>query len=197
MINLNNKVSKELTELIKSQLNIKNVELKVDKENKEISVELNTQMTPSLEAEGYAREISRKVQAARKTAGFVCPEPQIHCKMDVIKDISGEGDLKVTLQFKGIDLKSHTFTKSKRDYGNNSSVYYAPLKHKGKDAYLFLSTIGDIVESEIVHQRKGVNRLFDNEVYIPELAEIYDPFSMKVMLADNFITLRYKRNKLN
>jgi hypothetical protein len=117
--------------------------------------------------------------------------------MDVIKDISGEGDLKVTLHFKGIDLKSLTFTKSKRDYGNNSSVYYAPLKHKGKDAYLFLSTIGDIVESEIVHQRKGVNRLFDNEVYIPELAEIYDPFSMKVMLTDNFITLRYKRNKLN
>lgn len=71
IIKINGKLDKEIIELIKNQLNIKAVELKVDKENKEISVELNTLMTPELEAEGYAREISRKVQAARKNAGFV------------------------------------------------------------------------------------------------------------------------------
>jgi len=52
-------------------LNIKDIKLDAKKENKEISVELDTKMTPELEAEGYAREISRKVQAARKKAGFV------------------------------------------------------------------------------------------------------------------------------
>jgi len=71
VVKCNTKISKELVELVKGQLNIKAIELEVDKENKEISVELNTQMTPELEAEGYAREISRKVQAARKNAGFV------------------------------------------------------------------------------------------------------------------------------
>ena len=74
VVGVNKKLDKEIVELIKSQLNIKAIELKVEKdtkENKEILVELNTQMTPELEAEGYAREISRKVQAARKNAGFV------------------------------------------------------------------------------------------------------------------------------
>ncbi|VVB78049.1 Isoleucine--tRNA ligase [uncultured archaeon] len=66
-----NKISKELIELVKSQLNIKNIELDASEKNKETIVELDTKMTPELESEGYAREISRKVQAARKNAGFV------------------------------------------------------------------------------------------------------------------------------
>ena len=36
-----------------------------------MKVELDTKLTPELEAEGYAREISRKVQALRKEAGLV------------------------------------------------------------------------------------------------------------------------------
>ncbi len=63
------KINSSLFEIIKSQLNVKNVDLKDG--GKEISVKLNTEITPELEAEGYAREISRKVQALRKKAGFV------------------------------------------------------------------------------------------------------------------------------
>jgi len=71
IVNVNKKIDKELIELIKSQLNIKEIKLKVDGEEKEISVELDTKMTLELESEGYAREISRKIQAARKTVGFI------------------------------------------------------------------------------------------------------------------------------
>jgi len=71
VINVSKKLDKELIELIKNQLNIKEIKLKVDNVEKEITVELDTKMTPELEAEGYAREISRKVQAARKNTGFV------------------------------------------------------------------------------------------------------------------------------
>ncbi len=67
---------KELQEIIKNQLNIKELEI-IIKGKEEISVELNTKLTSELEAEGYARVISRQIQALRKKAGLV--------KTDIIK----------------------------------------------------------------------------------------------------------------
>jgi len=63
------KLSKGIEEIIARQLNVKKIEIKKQL-GKEISVTLDTKMTPELEAEGYAREISRKVQDARKKAGL-------------------------------------------------------------------------------------------------------------------------------
>ncbi len=60
-------LSKEYLELIKEEVNIKNVKIK---KGKEISVELDTAMTPELEAEGYARELSRQIQSFRKNLGL-------------------------------------------------------------------------------------------------------------------------------
>ena len=58
----------ELEEIIKKQLNVKEVVF-VPGEN--IGVEFDTVVTPELEAEGYSREIVRKIQALRKTAELV------------------------------------------------------------------------------------------------------------------------------
>ena len=69
IIHSKEKPSKELEELIKSQLNVKKIELRTGKEN-EIKVELDTKMTPELEAEGYAREMARQIQAFRKELGL-------------------------------------------------------------------------------------------------------------------------------
>jgi isoleucyl-tRNA synthetase len=63
-------LNKEVKEIVKEELNVKKIELK-SKSSGEISVELDTEMTPDLEAEGYAREISRKVQGFRKDLGLV------------------------------------------------------------------------------------------------------------------------------
>lgn len=63
-------ITKELEEIICRQLNVKKLEI-TKEEKAEINVELDTKLTPQLESEGYAREISRKVQAARKNAGLV------------------------------------------------------------------------------------------------------------------------------
>jgi isoleucyl-tRNA synthetase len=70
-INSETKISKEIIEIIARQLNVKEIEFKKIAKDEELKVELDTKLTPELEAEGYAREISRKVQALRKEAGLV------------------------------------------------------------------------------------------------------------------------------
>jgi isoleucyl-tRNA synthetase len=65
----NPKTIRAYEEIIKKQLNVKSVKtIKSDKE--EWKVELDTEMTPELEAEGYAREMLRQVQAFRKELGM-------------------------------------------------------------------------------------------------------------------------------
>lgn len=56
----------EFVELIKDELNIKSVEFI---SGKEISVELDTDITPQLKAEGEARELVRQIQDERKKIG--------------------------------------------------------------------------------------------------------------------------------
>jgi len=62
------KFSKELEEIILLQLNVKKLDFK---SGKEFGMELDTKISPELEAEGFAREISRFVQNERKKAGLV------------------------------------------------------------------------------------------------------------------------------
>jgi len=62
-------LNNELQELIKKQCNLKKIIFKKSKE-KEISVKLDTKMSDELEAEGFAREIARRVQEARKKASL-------------------------------------------------------------------------------------------------------------------------------
>jgi len=57
------KLNSEMIELVLKQLNIKKMNLKVGEEEK---VEIDTNITPELEAEGFAREIARKIQSVRK-----------------------------------------------------------------------------------------------------------------------------------
>ncbi len=80
---------KDIEEIIKSQLNVKTIEFKspASKET-ELEVELDTTITPELEAEGYAREVSRKVQGFRKDLGLV-KEDIIELQIVVDKEFQG------------------------------------------------------------------------------------------------------------
>ncbi len=62
-------VKKEIQEIVKVQLNVKKIGF-YDEKDKELKVELDTTMTPELESEGYARDMSRQVQAFRKNLGL-------------------------------------------------------------------------------------------------------------------------------
>ncbi|MBI2124566.1 isoleucine--tRNA ligase [Candidatus Pacearchaeota archaeon] len=71
IVETDKKLGKELQDIIARQLNVKKIEMNIDETNKNIKVPLDTKLTAELEAEGYAREISRAVQAERKKAGLV------------------------------------------------------------------------------------------------------------------------------
>ncbi|MEM2089674.1 MAG: isoleucine--tRNA ligase [Candidatus Pacearchaeota archaeon] len=59
----------DLLDIIKKQVNVKEVEIKKTK-TEEPKVELETEMTKELEEEGYLREITRLIQEARKKAAL-------------------------------------------------------------------------------------------------------------------------------
>jgi isoleucyl-tRNA synthetase len=61
-------IGKELTQLIKDELNVKEIVWQV-KKVKEPQVELDTKLTPELKAEGEARELVRQIQELRKEKG--------------------------------------------------------------------------------------------------------------------------------
>lgn len=60
-------LSEEIYDIIKRQLNVKEI---ITENGDEAKVTFDLTMTPELEAEGFAREIARRVQAARKEKGM-------------------------------------------------------------------------------------------------------------------------------
>lgn len=68
IIGENFKLKKDEEELIKSQLNVKKIFWKTNKGG--LKINLDTTITPELEAEGYTRELSRQIQAFRKSLGL-------------------------------------------------------------------------------------------------------------------------------
>jgi len=59
------KINNKLYDILKTQLNVKKIEIKTSTDS-ELNVELDLEMTPELEAEGYARDTTRQVQSFRK-----------------------------------------------------------------------------------------------------------------------------------
>ncbi|PIO08442.1 isoleucine--tRNA ligase [Candidatus Pacearchaeota archaeon CG10_big_fil_rev_8_21_14_0_10_34_12] len=102
---LNSPLTKEMFEIIKNRLNIKEISFnkinKSLKEKEEISVAFDTTMTKELEAEGYAREISRIVQDSRKKIGLNKKD-----KIELI--IFTDGELKEMLQKEEKFIKDRT-----------------------------------------------------------------------------------------
>lgn len=59
-------ISEEIQQVVASELNVKKIK---HKKNKTISIELDTAMTPALQAEGKMRDLVRQIQAERKRIG--------------------------------------------------------------------------------------------------------------------------------
>lgn len=101
----------EMKEIVARQLNVKDVKIK---KGKEITVELDTVSTPELEAEGFARELARKIQAERKNAGLQ--------KGDVIElEVFCEPAVKKMLSAHEKFLKERTNSKTLKIYDDKSA----------------------------------------------------------------------------
>ena len=70
---------KELLELIKDELNVKNV---IFDKNIKDEIELDLEITEELKEEGWAREIARQIQQMRKEAGFI-PSDKIDVRFTI------------------------------------------------------------------------------------------------------------------
>jgi len=126
------KITKELQNIIARQLNVKAV--KVSKGD--LAVKLDTKMTPKLEAEGYARVISRKVQALRKKTGLVKED---HIKLIIVIDE----------EFKNIIVEQINMIKERTNAKTLEIVSEKPSgkfqegeeKIKGRDLLLLLNKV--------------------------------------------------------
>ena len=95
----------EVENLIKSQLNVKKIEFQSPaSKGTEFVVELDAKLTPELEAEGYAREMSRQVQAFRKKLG-------LNKKDRIELYINTDDELKNILESKKEFIKERTNSK--------------------------------------------------------------------------------------
>ncbi|MBS3073665.1 isoleucine--tRNA ligase [Candidatus Pacearchaeota archaeon] len=85
-ISTNEKIDKSFEEIIQRQLNVKKVEITTKAGMKEINVELDTKLTPELEAEGFTRELTRAIQAERKNNSLV-KEQKIELLIGIPKEL--------------------------------------------------------------------------------------------------------------
>lgn len=123
-VNSEIKIEEDLLDIIKNQLNLKEIEFSEDKKT---IIVLDTTLTPKLESEGYSREIARKVQALRKTANLV--------KSDRI-------ELEITSEFEKYLIENIEFLKERT---GSASINF---KESNKN-YAF-STQGKIKDKEFI-----------------------------------------------
>ena len=95
---------KRLGDLVKQQTNLKKISVDAQNAAEMINIILDTTITPELEAEGFCRELCRKIQSMRKEAGLkkedrislvIAAEYDLESFAEEIKEKVGAKDLKI------------------------------------------------------------------------------------------------------
>jgi len=138
--------------------------------------------------------VFRKPAQERLSKTLVSPEiEKITWEVETIEDCNSTRDLGLIVRFSGISfMDTPVFGRSRHDYGPDSCVFYSPVGYKNGQAFLILSTIGDIFESQIVPKTKDVNPFFREEIYYPPLLTLYDPTSMMLSYNKGLVIVSYK-----
>ena len=107
------KPSEELNKVIKEELNIKKLTYK---KSKELEITLDTNMTPELEAEGFAREISRKIQATRKKVGLIKSD---EIELEISSDFDDKLENQLELIKERVGAKTISLEKSGKKFSHS------------------------------------------------------------------------------
>ena len=104
------KPSEELNEIIQEELNIKKLSYK---KGEELKVTLDTKLTPELEAEGFAREISRKIQAARKKAELTKTDT---IELEIFSEFNDKLETQLDFIKERVGAKTISFDKAEKKF---------------------------------------------------------------------------------
>jgi hypothetical protein len=108
----------------------------------------------------------------------------IDCNKTVIK----EDDLSIILEFSGIK-----FSQSKFKFLEATNTFFITVDYKEKGSYLTLSTIEDIFEFNVFYREFDTDRIYRDELYIPELLNKYKDRTMNMKIeGDNKIIIEYR-----
>jgi isoleucyl-tRNA synthetase len=128
---LSNKL--DLLELIREELNVEAIKLQAGEED-QLTVELDTKLTPELKAKGISRELTRHIMAYRKTLGL---QPQD--EVDIVVSISNKKlretitglleSMKSSVRAKAFDIQEST----------EKGVEVKSIKLDGKDVGIQVS----------------------------------------------------------
>ncbi len=115
------KFNRELDFIIKNQLNIKEL---IYEKNESFEIILDTKLTQELESEGFAREIARKIQAARKKAELVTTD---EIELEVLSEFNDKLRAQSDFIKERVGAKTFSFSKSGKKFN-----YSEEGKIKGK-----------------------------------------------------------------
>jgi isoleucyl-tRNA synthetase len=105
----------QFEEIMKKELNVK--EIKIDKAKEtELEIKLDTKITPELEAEGFAREISRKIQAARKKASLIRTD---EIELEISSEFNDKLKSQINFIQKRVGANSISFKKSEKKFSHS------------------------------------------------------------------------------
>lgn len=123
------KVNKELFDIIKDELNIKEIEVKEKNEKEikaeDIEVKLDTKITQELKVEGIARELTRQINSARKKMGLTLSD-RVNVSIETDSNL-----IKKAVEVHGKEVAVATQTDSleiKENNGNEISISEEKLK---------------------------------------------------------------------
>lgn len=121
-------------------------------------------------------------------------DDKIGWRAEIVDNYDNKGNLGILLEFAGIkELAKVSFLRGRRYYGPDTTYFYAQISYRYKRALLMLATIGDILESQVVPNRKDVNPFFQEELHLPQLAPTYNPVSMAVRQHNGLVIVSYNR----
>ena len=107
------KPNEKLNEVIKEELNIKELTYK---KADQLEIELDTTPTQELEAEGFAREISRKIQAARKKAGLIKSD---EIELEIASDFNDKLESQTDFIKERVGAKTISLEESKKSFSHS------------------------------------------------------------------------------